>query len=474
MTTSTAPDEAPTPPPGCPAHGLSDERVRRLYGPEAEADPMGLYEQLRAEHGAVAPVLLHGDLPAWLVLGYKENLVTARTPSLFSRDSRRWTAVQRNEVPVDSPLMPMVGWQPVCVFADGEEHKRLRGAVTASLERFDRRGVRRYVIRFTDQLIENFAAVGTADLVSQFAEHLPMLVMTQLFGMPEEYGPRLVEAARDLMKGTSTAIASNEFVVATLRQLVERKRAAPGADLPSWLLQHEAGLSDDEVLEHLRLILVAANETTVNLIADALKMVLTDSRFRAQLSGGHLTLPDALDQVLWDSPPLSAIPGRWATGDTELGGCPIKEGDMLLLGLAAGNVDPQIRPNLDDPLHGNRSHLGFGSGPHECPGQDIGRAIAEAGIDTLLARLPDLRLAVEEGQLRWTGAWLSRHLAELPVAFKPRRQPKPQTAEAAATTPETLPTNQPQPESAVAPEPVSTQAPRRTWWNTLTGWLRHR
>ncbi|MEU6238860.1 cytochrome P450, partial [Kitasatospora sp. NPDC047058] len=441
MTSPFTDDASPTPPPGCPAHGLdaadpdgpghrspgghglAAAGLRRIYGPEAEADPAGLYEKLRAEHGEVAPVLLHGDLPAWLILGHSANLTAMRTPSRFSRDSRRWTAFQEGLVAADSPLMPVIAWQPLCVFADGAEHKRLRGAVTDSLNRFDRRGIRRHVTRFTDQLIAEFGPSGRAELVSQFAEHLPMLVMTQLVGMPEEYGPRLVDAARDLMKGTETAIASNDYVVASLRRMMDRKRESPGSDLVSWLMQHQAELTDDEVLEHLRVVLLAANETTVNLIADTLKMVLTDVRFRAHLSGGHMTLPDALDQVLWDSAPMSLVAGRWATGDTELGGQQIRTGDMLLLGLAAGNVDPVVRPDLDKPLHGNRSHLAFGGGPHECPGQDIGRAIAETGIDILLTRLPDLRLAVPEEELSWTSAWISRHLVDLPVEFTPRAAP---------------------------------------------------
>ncbi|GAA0667189.1 cytochrome P450 [Kitasatospora atroaurantiaca] len=472
MTTQPPADASLIPPPGCPAHGLGPDGLRRLYGPEAEADPMGLYEKLRGEHGAVAPVLLHGDLPAWLVLGHRENLIAMRTPSTYSRDSRRWTAFQENQVAPDSPLMPMVAWQPLCVFADGAEHKRLRGAVNDSLGMFDRRGIRRHVTRFADQLIDGFAAAGSVDLVSQFAEQLPMLVMTQLLGMPEEYGPRLVEAARDLMKGTETALASNDYVVTTMQQLVERKRVAPGPDLASWLLQHEAELSDDEVMQHVRLVLIAANETTVNLIADTLKMVLTDHRFRANLSGGHMTLPDALDQVLWDAPPLSAIPGRWATGDTELGGQKIKEGDLLLLGLAAGNVDPAVRPDLTTPLYGNRSHLAFSSGPHECPGQDIGRAIAETGIDILLTRLPDLQLAVPEDELRWTSAWLSRHLAGLPVRFTARR-PKP--ASAAETTAEVAaPVPAAAPVAAPEPLPVVEQAQRRSWWSALAARFRRK
>ncbi|SOB86265.1 cytochrome P450 [Streptomyces sp. 1331.2] len=426
--TTPFPDAAPTPPPGCPAHGRGPEPIgpigpgglRRLYGPDADADPAGLYEKLRAEYGEVAPVLLHGDHRAWLILGHGANITAMRAPSLFSRDSRLWTAFRTGELPVDSPLMPVIAWQPICVFADGEEHRRLRGAVLDGLNRFDRRGIRRHVRRFTTDLVQVVGPTGRAELITQFAEHLPMLVMTKLLGMPDEYGPQLVDAARDLMKGTETAIASNEYVVAGLRRTIAIKREDPGDDLTSHLLAHPAGLTDDEVMEHLRVVLLAANETTVNLIADSLKMVLTDPRFRAHLSGGQMTLGEALDQVLWDSPPMSLVAGRWATADTELGGQQIKAGDLLLLGLAAGNLDPVVRPDPTAPLYGNRSHLSFGAGPHECPGQDIGRHVAEAAIDILLTLLPDVRLAVEEEELVWTSSWISRHLTALPVEFTPR------------------------------------------------------
>ncbi|WP_240138682.1 cytochrome P450 [Streptomyces sp. MUM 178J] len=464
------------PPPGCPAHAAGPDQLRRLYGPEAEADPQGLYEVLRKEHGPVAPVLLHGDLPAWLVLGHRENLEVMRSPSRFSNDSRRWRMFREGRVTENSALRPMVQWQPICVFADGSDHERLRSAVRESLERFDRRGIRRYVIRYTDQLVDAIAADGQADLIRDFAEQLPMLVMTQLLGMPEEYGPQLVSAALDLMKGSETALASNEFVVRTLRTLAERKKADPGHDFVTWLMGHPADLTDDEVLEHLRLVLIAANETTVNLIANTLRLVLTDRRFRANLAGGHMTLPDALEQVLWDDPPLSAITGRWATGDTLLGGQQIKAGDMLLLGLAAGNVDPEIRPDPSMPLLGNRAHLAFSSGPHECPGQDIGRAIADTGIDTLLAKLPDVRLAVEEGELRSNSAWLSRRLQSLPVRFTP---PSPATtgevaapgaeADFASTTPpaSVRPVHAAYGTASGSREGADPGPSRNPWWRSL-------
>lgn len=157
---------------------------------------------------------------------------------------------------------------------------------------------------------------------------------------------------------------------------------------------------------------------------------------------------------------------------------------MLLLGLAAGNVDPIVRPDLAKPLHGNRSHLSFGSGPHECPGQDIGRAIAETGIDCLLTLLPDLRLAVPEEELTWTSAWLSRHLVALPVEFTPRER---QTAEDSA--PCGRRTRRPPghrrptaPSGGVGPVartdagralPDLVAEPRRGWWARLVGWFRY-
>ncbi|MFI8995285.1 cytochrome P450 [Streptomyces sp. NPDC053542] len=399
---------------------LSDEDpdgLLRLYGPEA-ADPAALFARLRATYGQVAPVLLPGDLPVWLVLGYQANLDVARTPYPYSRDSRLWNLADR--VPAAWPLGPTVDWEPTCVFTDGRAHARTRTAVTDSLEDLDRHGIRRYVSRYTKMLVNEFIHAGEADLVGQYAERLPMLVMTRLLGMDEADGPRLADAARDLMTGSDTAAASNDIIKTALVRLLNAKKARPGNDLASWLSTHESALSDDEVLGHLRLMLIAAYETTANLIANTLHMILTDRRFRASLSGGHMTLSDALEGMLWDELPISVVPGRWANADTTLDGWRIEAGDMLLLGPGAANTDPEIRPDLSEPVHGNRSHLAFSAGPHRCPGEDIGRAIADTGIDTLLTLLPDMQLAVAQDEVRWDYVLLSKRLSKLPVRFQPR------------------------------------------------------
>ncbi|WP_336110914.1 cytochrome P450 [Streptomyces sp. PTD9-10] len=484
----TGTDATAGPPPGCPAHGLGPGGVHRLYGPDA-ADLDDLYERLREEHGTVAPVLLHEDVPMWVVLGHSENLHLVRSPSQYARDSRIWTPLQEGMVKPDHPLMPHIAWQPICSHAEGDEHQRLRGAVTGAMSTIDHRSMRRHIGRYTQELVNDFCERGRADLVSQFAEHLPMAVMCEILGMPEEYNDRMVQAARDALKGTETAIESHAYVMDALSRLTTRRRARPDDDFTSHLITHPAGLTDDEVREHLRLVLFAAYEATANLLANALRMVLTEPGFRAQLNGGQMTVPEAIEQSLWDEPPFSTVLGYFAKQDTELGGQRIRKGDGLLFAPAPGNVDPRVRPDLSANMQGNRSHLAFGGGPHECPGQDIGRAIADVGVDALLTRLSDIQLDCAEEDLRWRSSIASRHLVALPVRFEPKPQqdaglpPSPShiptqraTWQVGSVRPEPAPVPEPAPaipRPAHEPAPVAPAQPRRqSVWQRMLRWWR--
>ncbi|WP_371581460.1 cytochrome P450 [Streptomyces sp. NBC_01314] len=453
-------DPTLVPPPGCPAHGMGAGGLRRLYGPEAE-DLGAVYEKLRTEHGSVAPALLHDDVPVWVVLGHGENLHMVSTPSQFCKDTRLWNPMREGAVKPDHPLMPHFAWQPICAHAEGDEHLRLRGAVTGAMSTIDHRGIRRYINRATQHLVNKFCEDGSADLVGQFAEHLPMAVMCEILGMPEEYNERLVHSARDCLKGSETALVSHAYVMEALDRLTARRRAQPQEDFTSHLITHPAGLTDDEVREHLRVVLLAAYEATANLLANVLRVVLTDPGFRAQLKGGQMTVPEAVEQSLWDEPPFSTVFAYFAKQETELGGQRIRKGDGLLLGMAPGNVDPRVRPDLKANMQGNRSHLAFGGGPHECPGQDIGRAIADVGVDALLTRVPDIQLSCPEDELRWRESISNRHLVELPVTFVPR--PPQDVMQRPAVNP--VPPRPPQQRrggtrlpQAVSPEPAVTVA----------------
>ncbi|MFD3501313.1 cytochrome P450 [Streptomyces sp. NPDC058676] len=403
-------------PRGCPvAHGGTDPA--RLYGPEAATDPHGIYERLRKEHGSVAPVLLEGDVAAWLVLGYRDNRRVLDNPRQFSRDARIWRDWLDGRVEETSPLIPMVGWRPDCVSQDGEPHRRLRGAVTDGLQAAAGRGIRRHVTHFANKQIDAFADTGRADLVAEYAEHLPMLVLTRILGLPAAEGRSLVESCAQVLKGGEGALAHNDRIIEILGELAERKQSEPGSDFTTALLEHHAGLDMEEVVSHLRLVLIAAHTTTSNLLARVLELVLTDASRLSGLVSGQLNISAVVEEVMWNTPPLAVMPGRFAATDLELGGHHIQEGDLLVLGLAPGNVDPEVRPDPGVSVQGNQSHLAFSAGPHECPGQSIGQSIIEIGVDVLLHRLPGLRLAVPAEELGSTASTWEFRLDSLPVEF---------------------------------------------------------
>ncbi|WP_392756691.1 cytochrome P450 [Streptomyces sp. LN590] len=407
----------PSAPRGCPvAHGGSDD-LTRLYGPDAALDPHSIYGRLRKEHGAVAPVLLEGDIPAWLVLGYRENRRVLDNPRQFSRDSRIWRDWKEGRVEATSPLIQMLGWRPDCVSQDGEPHRRLRGAVTDNLQSIAGRGIRRHVTHFANKQIDAFADEGSADLVGDYAEYLPMLVLTRLFGLPAAEGHNLAVSCAQVIKGGEGALAHNDRIMEILGELTDRKRAEPGSDFTTGLLGHKAGLDGDEILSHLRLVLITAHTTTSNLLARVLQLILTDTSRLAGLVSGQLNITTVVEEVMWNTPPLAVLPGRFATADLELAGHHIKEGDLLVLGLTAGNLDPEIRPETGVSIQGNQSHLAFSGGAHECPGQNIGQAIIETAVEVLVHRLPGLRLAVPADDLTSTASTWEARLDGLPVEF---------------------------------------------------------
>lgn len=362
-------------------------------------------------------MLLEGDVPAWLVLGYRENRRVLDNPLQFSRDSRIWRDFREGRIDATSPLMQMVGWRPDCVSQDGEPHRRLRGAVTDNLYAVAGRGIRRHITHFANKQIDAFADTGRADLVADFAEYLPMLVLTRVFGLAEREGRSLAESSKQVIKGGADALTHNERIMGILGELAARKRTEPGSDFASGLIEHHSGLDEEEIVNHLRLVLITAHTTTSNLLARALQLVLTDASWLSGLVSGQLNLSAVVEEVMWNSPPLAVLPGRFATADLELGGCPVKEGDLLVLGLAAGNHDPEIRPDTGISVQGNASHLAFSAGPHECPGQNLGQAIIETAVDVLLHRLPGLRLAVSPSELTSTASTWESRLDSLPVEF---------------------------------------------------------
>ncbi|WP_093801053.1 cytochrome P450 [Streptomyces sp. Wb2n-11] len=420
MSDLTASASAVTPPPGCPAH---QPGAIRLSGLQYQQTPSELYRAMRREHGAVAPVLLDGDIPAWLVLGYSEVSYVTRHDELFARDSRRWN--QWDSIPADWPLLPFVGYQPSVLFTEGAEHQRRAGVISDALEAVDQFELGYNCRRIADELIDRFSGSGQTELMSAYAHALPMRAVVQMCGMPA-HGTDTDDLVEDLRMSLDASegddpVAAYARVGERLQQLVVDKRVAPGPDIISRMVAHPAGLADEEIVQDLISVIAAAQQPTANWIGNTLRRLLTDDRFALNVSGGRLSVGHALNEVLWLETPTQNFIGRWADRDVQLGGRHIKAGDCLVLGFAAANTDPQIWPEGHVGAEGNSSHLSFSNGEHRCPypAPQLADVMARTAVEALLERLPDLMLAVEPEELTWRPSIWMRGLTTLPVSFTP-------------------------------------------------------
>ncbi|GAA3761274.1 cytochrome P450 [Salinactinospora qingdaonensis] len=411
---SSSPDPA-SPLAGYPEH----VDAVRFYGPEIAENADTLYEEMRRKYGAVAPILLDGDIPAWFVLGYREVHHVTSHPQWFARDCRRWNAWEH--IPDDWPLMPYVGWTPSVMFAEGEEHQRRAGAIGDALDSFDRTELASICEQVADQLIDGFVGDGQADLIGQYAHQIPAGVVARLFGLPQSDIPTLVQDVLDSLDVAEKAAEAHGRLHARMQELVAEKHAHPDRDVPSQLLDHPAQLTDDEIVIDLLVIMAAAQAPTGNWIGNALRLMLIDDQFSVTLQGGRSSAGQALNEVLWKQTPTQNFLGRWAVHACELGGRRIHRGDLLVLGLAAANADPRVQPEFHASSNSNRAHVSFGHGEHGCPfpAPELAEIIARTAVEVLLDRLPDVELSVPGESLQWRPSVWMRGLFSLPVEFTP-------------------------------------------------------
>jgi cytochrome P450 len=398
------------PPPECPAHS----NLVRLYGPEFEADRRRTYAHLR-QYGPAAPVEIYPGVRATLITGYETALDVLRNPAVFSRDPRPW----QGRLAPDNPLLPCFVYRPGCMNADGAEHARLRSVVTDCLDRIDPKALRVNVEAVADSLIDQFSPSGQADLVAQYCRLLPMLVFFRLYGSSPADSDWLAGRVDTIIEGSPESARAQGDLLQWLNGLVARRRERPEVDMPSWFVAHPARLSDDEVAQTL-LEVAGSSTSAANFIANSLRLLLIDDRFGGDLAGGSLPIEDALDEVLWQDPPMANYAPTYPVHDVELGGIRLPARELVLISFAAMAAEPA----LDSGQRvGNRAHLSWSAGPHACPAQRQARLIASVAIERLLDRLPEMELAVPAASLTWRPGFVARSLTALPVRFSPTQVP---------------------------------------------------
>ncbi|MFR9676072.1 cytochrome P450 [Streptomyces sp. TR06-5] len=410
---------------GCPVRGAAPATGAVPLGGKAFLDgPAQFYRDVRREQGPVAPIELPGGVPAWLVLGYRELHRVTTDPVLFSRDSSIWNLW--DSIPDDWPMLPMVGKQPSILYTVGERHRRRSELLSDALAGVDPFELRDHVERFADELIDAFCGSGTADLIADYAKMLPARVLARLYGFSDARGLELARSVNALVDGGPDALSGARAATASMQELLNSRRESVSevaADVADRMLAHprRGDFTLGELVQDMRVIMTAGHQPTADWIGNSLRLMLTDDRFAASLTGGRHSVAEAMNEVLWEETPTQNIAGRWATRDTTLGDRHVRSGDLLVLSFAAANADPRIRPDPSALTGGNNAFFSFGHGEHRCPypAQEIAETIARKGIEVLLDRLPDVDLSGRPEELVWRPSPWLRGLRKLPVRFTP-------------------------------------------------------
>lgn len=380
------------------------------------SDPYATMERLRQD-AAVHRVTGPDGSPLWLITRYKEARDALADPrlSLDKRNSGGGYTGFGLPAALDRNLLNM----------DPPDHSRVRGLVAQA---FTPRRVEQLtpgIKQTADELLNQLDGNGDkADLMSGYALVLPVIVICDLLGIPSE-------ARQDFRAWTNTLItpeagadprkAMTEMLMFLLG-LIEAKRAQPGDDLISALIQAHDGddrIEEDELISLVFLVLWAGYETTVDLIGNGLLAILTDPELRAGLLTQRHALPDVVEELLrFDAPGILSI-RRFAIQDVEIGGTTIPAGDTIMISLAAANHDPAQfeSPDTVIPARRDRGHLAFGYGIHHCLGAHLARAEGTIGIDMVLRRYPTMRLAVPARDLAWRSSIRTHGLQSLPVVL---------------------------------------------------------
>ncbi len=385
------------------------------------ADPYPTYARLRRE----APIFYYEPWDKWILTAYEDV-------NVLLRDKRLGRVMQDERVTLNPAHAPFDAIQEGSLLElEPPDHTRVRGAVHAA---FTPKHVRELSAR-VEALCERLAAglleqpTREADLLKAFAEPLPVTVIADLLGVPEEDRHKLLPWSKAIIgmfeplrtpEAEAQAVAAAGEFAAYVRGLMEQKRSAPQDDLISRMVAlHDAdpgALSEGEVVANCILFLNAGHEAVVNVIGNGLRALLTHPEALARVREDASLVPTAVEEMMRFDTPLQFFE-RFVLEDLTHKNRFFKRGTKLCLFYAAANRDPAVfrEPDAFDIGRHPNPHLAFGLGLHYCIGAPLARLELQTALRVLLTRLPDLRLVTQ--RLEYEPKNVFRYLKELRVTY---------------------------------------------------------
>jgi cytochrome P450 len=385
-------------------------------------DPVGFFARLRQSR-PVAPAWMPGYGRVWIVTRYADVRAALADPRL-ARDVHRWPGGGRSR-PSEA-----TGVCAHMLHADPPDHTRLRRLVQKVFTP-RRAALRAQAEEIAAGLLDEMAAArgDVIDLLGAYARPLPITVICALLGIPVADRAWIAVTVAAYDNHAEHQRVERELA-AYFTELIAAKRAEPSDDLVSALVVAgdnagaADGLTGNELVSTVFLLVMAGFDTTVNLIASGTLALLTHPAQTSRLRRDPSLLPAAVEELLRFTSPVNHANDRFTTEDVPVGDVVIPAGEWVLIATSSADRDPAQFPDPDrlDLGRDTSAHVAFGHGIHHCLGAPLARMEAEVALGALLARFPDIMLAVPPQELRWRPVSLMNGLESLPIHLALTRQ----------------------------------------------------
>ena len=377
------------------------------------ADPYPVWADLR-EQCPIAHTERWGG--SWLPTRYADIAAIAHDVDHFSsRDVGvlTFTAEERPPPPIDIPLPP--------IDADPPVHTWTRRLLLPWFSHTRVDGYEQFTRDLCNRLIDEFIDNGSADAAQDYAQQIPVRVIALTLGVPAEMSDTFTGWVRDVLEFAHDEVrsaAGRDNIVAYLLGEVEERRTNPGDDLISELLHTEVDgepVPDLQVMGIAALTLIAGVDTTWSAIGSAMLHLAANPTDVQRLIDEPDLMPTAVEELLRAYSPVTMA--RITVDDIEVGGCPMKAGDKVLMNFPGANRDPEAFDRADEVLldRSNNRHVAFGVGIHRCAGSNLARMELRVAIEEWLRRIPSFGLA-DEANVTWAGGQV-RGPRTVPVTF---------------------------------------------------------
>ncbi|MER7989811.1 cytochrome P450 [Streptomyces noursei] len=388
---------------------------------ESLRDPHALYAKMRDE-APVQKVVLPQGLAVWLLTRYDDVRAALSDPRLRS-DKSDVDGVLRNHLVSQEARESWVDeLSGNLLNTDPPDHTRLRRLVNRAFTPRTVAAMRSRIEEVTDDLLDALPRGSEVDLLASFALPLPIIVICDLLGVPPKDRGVFTDWSNALLSSADAAetAEAGQKMFAFLGALLAEKRARPADDLLSGLVQvrdEEDRLSEEELISMALLLLVAGNESTVNLIGNSVLALLRHPDQLAALRADPALLPGAIEEFLRYDGPINTATFRSTAEPVTFSGVTIPAGELVVVSLLAANRDAGrfADPDRLDVTRPAGGHLGFGHGAHFCLGAPLARMEGEIALGRLLARFPDIKPAVALDELTYRFSTIIHGLEKLPV-----------------------------------------------------------